>query len=527
MKRTISILVILLMATVLVIATDELQQSTTAQRLTVEIFDRGTGGGRTNAANNAWIQWIQEKVRRDLNIEVTFFPVLRWAEEIDIISLMASGSAPDLCYTNNTQMISDFRDQGRILDLSPYIDRLLPDMKKLLGTDPAIRGQDFIYRDRDLATGNIYSIPSYRVYLSQRNIFIRKDWLDKLGLALPKTTQEFYNALVAFRDRDPGNVGRDNIPFFQDSDARWGFASIVHAFFDPNLSDRDMWIYRFSNYPIYVPGYKEGMRMMNKWYNEGLIFRDFPLMTVADDYYTLLQSGFVGAFSDNWDLPWRQDTTIAENLAQNVPGAEYVPVDCIQSPDGITHKDILDKPWLRIFVPSFSRNQEAALRYLNWLCLYENFHFLQVGTEGVNHEMVNGVPRIILTQPRHPWFQNSYQNFDITMPIYNGVEMMNPELNARILAFDYGNTPSDVIVNAYNLSTVNGRAPVVYQASTTRDLIYNMILNDKASALIEQAVTARPEDFDRIWDAGIRDWLQSGAQEIMDERASLWPKDKN
>jgi putative aldouronate transport system substrate-binding protein len=529
MKRTVSILVILIMATALVFMGCN-RQTTTDQsgpiKLTVEIFDRGTDGGRTQVTNNAWTDWIKEKVLKDLNIELTFFPVGRWSEDTDIINLMASASAPDLCYTYNTQMIGSFRDQGGILDVSPLIDRLLPDMKKLLGKDPAIQGQDFIYRDRDPATGRIYSIPSYVIEAraAQRNIFIRKDWLDKLGLAIPRTTQEFHDALVAFRDRDPGNVGRNNvIPFGQDSDARWGFASIVYAFFDPSLSDRDMWIYSFSDRPIYVPGYKEGMRMMNQWYNENLIFRDFPLMTVADDYTNLLKTGFIGAFSGNWDLPWRTDYKIAEELAVNVPGAQFVPVDCIQAPDGITRKYISDKPGLRIFVPAFSKNQEAALRYLNWLCLYDNFHFLQVGTEGINHQLVNGVPQIMAAPAGSPWFQNSSQNIDMTLPM-NGVEMMNFDLTSRVLALSYGNTPPDIIVNALNISVTNGRAPVVYQAATTKDGIYNQVLADKANALIAQAVTAPAARFDSVWDAGIRDWLQSGAQEVMDERASLWPR---
>ena len=524
MKRIIPIAVILLMITAMMFAAGNAQQNAAAPstRITVEVFDRGTDGGRTQATDNAWTQWIQEKVKKDLNIDVTFFAVGRWTEDTQIINLMASGSAPDLCYTYNNGMISNFRDQGGIMDLAPYIDSLLPDMKKLLGSDPAILGQDLIYRERDPVTGQIFSIRSYVTRLSQRNIFIRKDWLDKLGLPLPRTTQEFHDALLAFRDRDPGNVGRNNvIPFGQDSDARWGFASIVHAFFDPGLSDRDLWIYRSTSRPILVPGYKEGLRMINQWYNEGLIFRDFPLFKITDDYYNLLKTGLVGAFSGNWDVPWRPDYKIAEELAQNVPGAEFVPVDCIQSPDGITHKDISDKAGLYIFVPGFSRNQDAALKYLNWLCLYENFHFLQVGAEGVNHDIVNGVPRTLTTPANHPWIQNSQNNIDYTLPM-NGVDLLDPDLNGRVLAFGYGNTPPEIIVNANNLSVINGRAPVVYPATTTMDGIYGQALSDKADALIAQAVTASPADFDRIWDAGIRDYLTSGAQEILDERASLW-----
>jgi len=491
-------------------------------QLTVEVFDRGSDGGRSLAYNNAWTNWIKEKVKKELNIDVTFIPVGRWSEDTDIVNLMASGSAPDLCYTYNTGMVNSFRDQGGILNLAPYIESYLPDMKKLLGEDPAIQGEYLIYRDKDPVTGAVYSIPSYVVRLAQRNTFIRKDWLDKLGLPLPKTTEEFYNTLIAFRDKDPGGLGRRLIPFGQDSDARWGLANVIYSHYDLNTSPRDMWIAGFNDRPIAIPGTKEGVRLMNKWYNEGLIFRDFPIMRVADDYHNLLKTGYVGAFSGNWDLPWRSDYKINEELAKNVNGAEFVPIDPFQASDGLTHKSISDKPGLRIFIPAFSKNHEAALRYLNWLCKFENFNFLQIGQEGVNHEMVNGIPRVLTMPAGHEWFQNSQYNIDYTIPM-NGVELLDAEKNARFTALGYGNIPAEKIVNAFNLAITNGRVWVpVYQAVTKKDGIYSQTLRDKADDLLSQAIVAKPADFDRVWDTGMRDYLASGAQEVMDERASLW-----
>jgi putative aldouronate transport system substrate-binding protein len=519
MKKILAVLVILIMTTALVFAGGSSGTTTGGNSIRVEIFDRGTDGGRTQVDNNAWTRWIQDKVRRDLGIEVTFVPVGRWSENTDIVNLMASGSAPDLCYTYNTSMISGFRDQGGILNLAPYVERLLPDMKKLLGADPAFAGKDFIYRQQE-PDGRMFSIPSYRVALAQRNIFIRKDWLDTLGLALPTTTQQFYNALVAFRDRDPGNVGRNNvIPFMMGSGAWWELASFIHPFIDPNLSDRDRYIYNVAGRNYAFPGYKEGARLMNQWYNEGLIFRDFPLMT-GDDAQNIIKSGVAGAIAGNWDVPYRTDNKVLEDLRLLVPNADLVPIDAIQSSNGVTVKDMMDKTGLQIFLPTFSRNAEAALRYLNWLCIKENYTYLQIGQEGVNHRMVNGIPEIIARPANDPWFQNSSQNIDITMPM-NGIEMGSADMNARVLALSYGGYAPEIIVNAYNISTRNARAPVVVNIPTSQDGIYGQALVDKGDALLSQAVTARTADFDRIWDAGYRDWLQSGAQAIMDERRGI------
>jgi len=511
MKRLIWALAVLLTAMALIATGCKKEPAT----LTVEIFDRGTDGGRSLANDNEWTNWIKTKVKADLNIDVTFIPVGRWSETTDIVNLMASASAPDLCYTYAGDMISSFRDQGGILDLAPFIDQYLPDLKKLLGEDPVYTGKDFIYRNADPQTGRIYSIPSYRVALAQRNVFIRKDWLDTLGLPLPTNITEFYNTLVAFRDRDPGNVGRNRVvPYGQNSDARWGLANLIHHFISPNMSERDRWVNSVHERYIMMPGYKEGVRLMNQWYNEHLIYQDFPLMTTADDFYNQMKSGVVGAFCQNWDLPYRTDYKINEELAGNIPGAKFVPIDIVQN------KDMMDKVGLQIFIPSFTKNQVAALRYLNWLAKPENYHFLQIGQEGVNHQLVNGVPSIIARPAGDPWFQNSSQNIDYTMPM-NGVEMGNPELNARVLALSYGNTPSNEIVDAYIISTRNARAAAVYQATTTVNQ-YAQTLQDKADQLLAQSIRGPTRDFDRVWDAGIQDWLASGGQEVLNERNSLY-----
>jgi len=481
--------------------------------ITVEIFDRGTDGGRSLPQDNAWTDWIKEKVKKDLNIDVTFVPVGRWSENVDIVNLMASASAPDVCYSYSGDMIANFRDQGGILDLAPYIDSHLPDLKKLLGEDPVFPGKDFIYRNADPATGRIYSIHSYRVALAQRNIFIRKDWLDKLGLPLPTNMQEFYNALVAFRDRDPGNVGRNRVVPLGTSDTRWGLADFINHHINPNLSDRDRWINDVHERYLAMPGFKDGVRLMNQWYNERLIYQDFPLM-VGEDFNNQIKSGVVGAFDQNWDTPYRQDNKVAEDLAINVPGAEFVPISITQN------KNMMDKSGLHMFIPSFSKNYEAALRYLNWLAKPENYHFLQVGQEGVNHTIVNGVPNTVGRPAGDPWFMNSGNNIDYTMPM-NGVEMGSQELNSRVLALSYGNIPADTIVNAYATSVRGARAAVVRQV-TTRVNQYSQTLQDKADALVAQAITANPANFDRIWDAGMTDWLASGAQEVINERTSLW-----
>jgi putative aldouronate transport system substrate-binding protein len=523
MKKIVLTLAALLLASTLVFAQARRPAAAPAAalpvtgKLTVEVFDRGSDGGRTLAHNNAWTKWIQEKVKKDLNIDLTFVPVGRWSENTDIVNLMASGSAPDLCYTYNLDMINEFRDKGGVFELAGYIDSYLPDLKKLLGADPSFPGKQLIYRDQDPKSLKIYSVCSYRTAIAQRNIFIRKDWLDKLGMPVPKNMGQFEQALKAFRDRDPGNVGKNRVvPLGVNADVRWGLSDFINHFVDPKLSDRDRWVNSIADRYITMPGFRRGVQEMNKWYNDGLIFKDFPLMTTADDFYNQIKSGVVGSFCQNWDFPYRTDMNILVDLKKNVPGADYIPISITNN------KSVMDKPGLRIFIPQFSPNKDSALRYLNWLAKPENYRFLQIGNDGVNHKMVNGIPQTIATPPQHPWFMNSPNNIDITIPM-NGVELGSDAANARVLGLSYGTISPDVISNAYVVSITDARGPAVWQA-TTKVNQYSGDLREKADDLVSLAITAKPANFNRVWDDGVKDWMNSGGREVLAERNALYPK---
>ena len=482
--------------------------------ITVMVYDRGTDGGKTNPVNNAWTDWIKKKVLADENIAVTFIPIPRYEETQALNNMMAAGTAPDICYTYSSELISHFADLGGIVDLAPYIETLLQDYDEFLGMDPGIEGQRLIYRNRDSQTGKIYMIPGRYMYTASQNLFIRKDWLDKLGLPLPASKEQFYDALRAFKEKDPGGVGKSRvIPFTMTTDVRWTAGIIVDPFIDPYLSAKERWINTVIDRYILLPGYKEGFRFMNKMFNAGLIDRDFPLYS-GEAMDNLVKSGVVGAIAGNWDHIYRENTKVLEDLQKNIPSALLVPIDAIQSIDGLTHKRGSPPTSLLWFVPKSAKNPEAAIRYANWMSKFENYNFLQIGNEGINHEMINGVPKI--KQTSGAWIQNSAGNGDYAFNL-NGYDLRDPDLNAKVLANSYA-WPPEVITEAYRISSTNANSgpfiPVKLSAATP----YQQVLTDKATVLYTESVMASPANFDRVWDDGVKDWLNSGAQVIVDER---------
>jgi putative aldouronate transport system substrate-binding protein len=535
MKKIVMILRVFVVAGMALFAagcgrqTQQSQDSSAAEpvKITVEVFDRGTDGGKTNPTNNKWTQWIHDKLLQDENIDISFAAVPRWEEEQTLVNLFASGSAPDVCYTYNNNNIQMWADQGGIFDAAPYINTLLKDLDAFLGEDKAIAGKRLIERNVDLSTGKIFSMPARRMNVAQRNIFIRKDWLDALGLSLPATTQEYYDALTAFKDRDPGKVGAANvIPFILASDRPdWILGNIMESFINPNISDKDRWINTVIERYFLLDGYKEGVRFANKMYNAGLLDKDFPLYKSMDDAVPIIKSGRVGSFGWDWDVPYRESYNLIADLRKNVPEGDFVPIDPMQSSDGITHKGSYDSIGIFYFVPAASKNPEAALRYLNWMARYENYHFIQTGHEGITHTIgADGIVKLDPMASGDPtWIMNSAQNIDYTM-IMNGLFLETEEASIRALSAGYS-WPADIIQRAYNTALTNARPAPVIKTQTPLTVAGPLAqtLTDKAKVMYTQLISCPPAQFDAVWDAQLKDWLASGAQAVVDERREKYP----
>ena len=85
-----------------------------------------------------------------------------------------------------------------------------------------------------LLDGKIYGLPHYNdcyhCSMSQK-MWVYKPWLDKLGLKVPETTDEFEAMLKAFKEKDPnGNGKADEIPLSGSKLVNGGWHSPIDQF---------------------------------------------------------------------------------------------------------------------------------------------------------------------------------------------------------------------------------------------------------------------------------------------------------
>lgn len=493
---------------------------TETRKITVEVYDRGNDGG-SDPTNNMYTQYIKDGMLADHNVEVEFVAVPRWTEVEQINNLLAAGDAPDICVTYNYPTILTYANMGGVLDLSPYVD----DYKELLPNLWDWLGETNIYWDRDPVDGTLWAIEAKLAVNNRTVTFVRKDWLDKLGLAEPTTRQEFYDMLVAFRDNADTLLGADDdkmIPFSISTDVSWRAASLIESFIDPDISDREYYINGFDDRKFTQNGTKEAVRLLNQWYNEGLIWKDFALYTdsTEDD---MMKAGYVGAFTHNWDYPFRNgEDSIHSNLQRLVgEDAMYVAVECFEDSKGGYNKFVPGPIDRKLFFPATNDEPLASMMYLDWISAPEHIEYLQLGDEGVTHnKLEDGAVEVIAATGDA--ILNSGFNIDYTLTC-NGQKLVDPEITLKSLSHSYSGVAPELVERANEICQHDVRVGKnVNVGVITAEEGMGGALPDKRDVVLSKAVTGPVESFDQTWDDGMADYMNSGGQAIRDERDEKW-----
>ena len=497
---------------------------TETRHITVEIYNRNNDGG-TDPTNNVWTDYLKKGMLEKYNVEVEFVSVGRWTETDDIANLLASGDAPDVSYTYGYNTIISYANmlnaEGKpgVIDLAPYLEEYKDYTQNIV---TLLGGEDNLYYDKDPATGAVWMIEGVRADTSRITTFIRKDWCDKLNIALPTTEEEFYNALVAFRDNAETLLGADAdkmIPYTTSTDIGWRNDLLAVSKVPEDVSDETLFVYGYDDRHLLYPNYKEGIRVLNKWYNEGLVWKDFGLYNDSTKEDDNMKAGYVGAFMHNWDYPFRNgEDCINLNLQRNVgEDAMFVPIDCFQNDAGITRKFMgaavgSDR---KIFFPSTNKEPLASLLYVDYISSPEVIKYLQTGLEGTNFTMAEGGAYQILPATGE-WVKNSGNNIDYTMTC-NGLYL--GEATAATTALSYPGIPAEIVIQANEFGKNNGRYPAHFNVGTIEsETEVGTSLQTKRDEIFTKSVTASVEDFDSVYDSLLAEYMSLGGEDIIDER---------
>ena len=482
--------------------------------LSVMVFDRGNVGG-TPPDNNFYSKWIQDTFNKaNPDIKVKFVTAPRWTSDDKLNIWMASNQAPDICVTYSTDLVFNYYKQGGLTQLDDSLNAYGQDLKTFLGKDILTRGKYY---------GQQWSIPAKRIINASNSTWIRKDWLDALGLPIPQTRDEWYNDIKAFKEKNPGKAGKI-VAFGTGNDILWTANNLLESF----VTDKtDQTRYLASDtMKLIAPGYKEGVKFLNKMYNEGLMSAEFPLDTEGKILESDFSKGYVGSYIQNYDMPLRSASPayIPAMKAKN-PKFEFIPIDPFKDKDGVTTKKVYSQEGLRIIVPKTgAKRVNEAIRYLNWMTNKDVIFFLQYGEEGIGYEMKDGLPVKKDIKSGDKQFNSGY-NIDYTL-IINGIDSGDQQKNIKINSLAYGSAGlADLYIQSYNLAIKNGYVEPTVSTPSEMQAKYAISIRDKGREVYAKTITCKPSDFEATWNRMIDEFMKAGAEQVLKERRTLWKKE--
>jgi putative aldouronate transport system substrate-binding protein len=207
--------------------------------------------------------------------------------------LIASRDVPDIFADGQFSLTypggaSKAAEDGVIAKINPYLDTLARDFKAVFTAKPEYE------KNLRADNGDVYGFACFRGGKLSTVFFgpmIRKDILDKAGVAIPETIDEWHTALVALKNNGFKTA-------FSMLDWYAGYSGAFVGAYGGCVNyyagkDAKM------HYGAVEEGYRQYLALMNKWYTEGLLDPDASTMKDMGVLDTKMISGKVGA-TINW-----------------------------------------------------------------------------------------------------------------------------------------------------------------------------------------------------------------------------------
>lgn len=277
-------------------------------------------------------------------------------------------------------------DEGLIVSLNPYIEKYAPNLKKLLQETPGLLEQ--ISTD----DGRIFMFPTIRldpITRANSGFAIRKDWLDRAGLPVPETIDEWYTMLKTFQDMDMnGNGLKDecfvSMGFEKTSQSMDNFAVAYGLVAGTDLYVKDGQV----KYGAYEPEFKDFVAEMAKWYSEGLLDPEFSTQDSKQFDSKMVNDmggAYYGSLSGN----------MGKFITARSDDSEYdlVPAPMPKAPDGKVHTGISGYGQMvphGASICSTNENIVETVKWLDWHYSEEGTALYNWGIEGQSYEVVDG-----------------------------------------------------------------------------------------------------------------------------------------
>ncbi|KAB8133652.1 extracellular solute-binding protein [Gracilibacillus oryzae] len=273
--------------------------------------------GRVTAANpklpegdtyedNAYTRLVE----KELNVDIRdAFEAEGEDYDRQVALAISSGDLPDMMRVNSLDELKELVENDLVADLTDVYDENASDHIKSIY-------ESYDNRPLNEATfdGRLMAIPATIGGNAPNIVWIRKDWIDKLGIELDSdgdkliTLEELEKTASTFIENDPGGSGNPvGIPFVYWLNAGdYGGSAFAMTSIASVFDAHPRHYYENENGEIIYGSTseetKKALGVMKEWFDKGIIDPQFGTRT-WDDITALLTNGQTGIVTGPWHLP--------------------------------------------------------------------------------------------------------------------------------------------------------------------------------------------------------------------------------
>ncbi|MDF2925809.1 MAG: hypothetical protein K0R57_4723 [Paenibacillaceae bacterium] len=337
-------------------------------------YDFGNTIPSTSSDSNEALKWLENKLNVKFEMNVNSWEIYK--EKIRV--MIASGDVPDaFTWRQMDDFIVNMIKSGAVIPLDEYIDKY-PNLKK----------QKDLYLTK--YQGKTWAITNVRNPVATGDVpMIRKDWLDSLGLQVPKTTDELYTVAKAFSDNDPDKNGKKDTYGIQIGFATNSF--VATGGFQQAFGIMDTWVKQGDKYvPNFATqNFKDYLTWMAKAYKDGLIDPDFAVTDGRTAESKFVSKGTAGIMFHYIS----RLNDFEDNYQKTNPNAKIIPFEPIKGPNG-SQGAAGRTNYGGLFISKEAAEDPAKIeKLMEWLdfgASPDGYNFNVYGVEGIHYTKNNG-----------------------------------------------------------------------------------------------------------------------------------------
>ncbi|WP_246096059.1 extracellular solute-binding protein [Paenibacillus sinopodophylli] len=322
---------------------------------TLETNVLGNLSGET-LADNRWTRLYEESLGIKIKYDWVVKGTDQYTQKLNVT--LASGELPDVIQVDAIQL-KQLADSDMIEDLTElydkYASQLTKDTLAQEGTAPF---------DSTTIDGKLMGLPLTDGAIDRSQLlWIRTDWLEKLGLQPPKTMDDVLAISKAFTESDPDGNGKQDTFGLGLSRELWGGAMALEGFMAGYNAFPNMWVEDASGTVVYggvQPEVKKALQVLQNMLKAQQIEKEFGIKDsgkVAEQFAV----GKIGMeYGQQWNSLWPLQAS-----RDNDPNAEWQAFPIVSETGDGAKVPLQSNTRLAYAVRKGAANPEAVIKMYN------------------------------------------------------------------------------------------------------------------------------------------------------------------